>query len=286
MLSELVLEVEAGSPPGGTPSEGSASSLAAACGMSTRCTPCTPQMASFSPPTSTHMAQRSMPEGIPELPELCQAANAMKRNCVAEHGLLRTSPMQQLADASQRRPAGATQIGAALGVGGAAAGGDASRRSPVCARQLGAASTSLGVAVLSGDASQRSPLGCIGAIPLPMPKPMQCSPTGRWMAENIIPLKPCDAPLPTPSGHQQVLTGTCPPVLSPDSSVQDASQRIPVGSALPVLTPIVLAVLTPVDDCSDSLKSWLSGTSVDGSSESGIDLVERLRAAAPEIYED
>jgi len=227
-----------------------------------------------------------MPAGIPELPELHQAASAMKRNCVAEHGLLRTSPMQQLADASQRRPAGATQIGAALGVGGAAAGGDASRRSPACARQLGAAPTLLGVAVLSGDASQHSSLGCTGGIPLPMPKPMQCSPTGSWMADNIIPLKPCDAPLPNPSGNQQVLTGTCPPASSPGSSVQDASQRTPVGSVLPVLTPVVLSALTPVDDCSEALKSWLSGTSVDGSSESGIDLLERLRAAAPEIYED
>lgn len=227
-----------------------------------------------------------MPAGIPELPELRQAASAMKRNCVAEHGLLRTSPMQQLADASQRRPAGAAQIGAALGVGGPTAGGDASRRSPVCTRQLGTVPTPLGVAVLSGDASQRSPLGCMGAIPLPETKPMQCSPTGSWMADTIIPLRPCDDPLPTPSGNQQVLTGTCPPASSPDSSVQDASQRSPVGSVLPVLTPVILAVVTPVDDCSDALKSWLSGTSVVGSSESGIDLVERLRAAAPEIYED
>jgi len=42
-----------------------------------------------------------------------------------------------------------------------------------------------------------------------------------------------------------------------------------------------------VDACSDAVKSWLSGASMVGStSESGADLAERLRAAAPEAYED
>jgi hypothetical protein len=42
----------------------------------------------------------------------------------------------------------------------------------------------------------------------------------------------------------------------------------------------------PVDSSNDALKSWLSGTSSNGSKESSIDIAELLRQAAPESYED
>lgn len=244
----------------------------------------------ISSPAGTCMAQRVMAFDISVLPEF-PTPSATERNCVAEHGLLRTSPMQPSVDASRGCAPTAGRLG------GAAAGGDASQRSPERASQLSGppavgdasqrnrtGSLSLGVAMLHSNTSQRSPVGFMGGTPLPTPKPksMQCRSNGSWIAGNIIPLKPCDGScLKASIGSTQVLTGTCPLAQSPDlshSPNRDASQRTPGGS--------VPTLMTPAHDCSDSLKSWLSGASSKNSFENGSDLAERLRAAAPETYED
>lgn len=241
----------------------------------------------ISSPAGTCMAQRAMAFDISVLPEFPNLS-AIERNCVAEHRLLRTSPMQPAVDAS-----GVCSTAARLG--GAAAGGDASQRSPMRASQLSGppavgdasqrnriGSLSLGVAMLHSDASQRSPVACMGGTPLPTPKPVQCRCEGSWIAGNIIPLNPCDSSWSNAKfGSLQVLMGTCPLARSPDlshSSNRDASQRTPGGS--------VPTLVTAAHGCSGSLKSWLSGASSVNSSESGSDLAERLRAAAPETYED
>lgn len=97
------------------------------------------------------------------------------------------------------------------------------------------------------------------------------------MTDNFPP-QACD----TSRGGQQGITSTCPTASTPDSSrsslVKDASQRDPVGG--------VPTVLKADDDCNDALKSWLSGANGNGTSEDTIDLADRLRAAAPESYED
>lgn len=245
---------------------------------------------------------------------------------VAEPGMLHTSPMQKSADASQRCPAGAPRLG------GAAAGPcDASQRRPVFASPLGgttpaggpgdasqrapqAGRLSLGVAVIGGDASQRTPssmhvtaehvsqqrFGILPtqAKPIQHNSPMQQSSMGSWMADNIIPLQPCDASRPIPSsGNSQgiTITGTCPTASSPDASrspVQDASQRGPAGGLQdasqrsPVGSVFQNSTVLTVDGCSDALKSWLSGASTHGYADNSNDLAERLHAALPEIYED
>lgn len=215
------------------------------------------------------------------------AVAAALTNQVAEHGMMRTSPMKRSTDASQRGSACATRLG------GAAAGGDASQRSPVCANPLGEAAAlgdasrrkmvgkvSLGVAVIGGDASQRSPPGCPSGMRLPASTPVQRNCIA--FCDEVIPLKPRDASRPNPSsGKSQGITGTSPTASSSDSSrcssVHDASQRSPAGSTLPNFA---------VDGRSDALKSWLAGARSNSSPESGIDLAERLRAAAPQSYED
>jgi hypothetical protein len=94
--------------------------------------------------------------------------------------------------------------------------------------------------------------------------------------EQIIPLRAGDVIHPSSNSEiTQELAATSPAGSSRDSScsssVQDASQRNTCGSAVANLT---------VHGCTDAIKSWLSGDS------SNADLVERLRAAAPDSYED
>lgn len=327
MLSELVLDFDNEGMPTRSPSDDSSSSLGATSKNSKRCTPCTPQMTSFSPPKQRSVAFAA--SGLPDLPEL-----APRMQQVAGHTILHTSPMQKAADASQRCPAGAPRLG------GAAAGPcDASQRKPVLASPLGGVTAaggpgdasqrapqggrlSLGVAVLGGDASQRTPQSGMhvtaehasqsrfGILPAAMAQPMHLSSpmqhtsplrknspmqhdsTGNWIADNIIPLQPCDASRPNPSG----ITGTCPTPSSADASrspVQDASQRGPAGGLQDASKRSSAGrpfqsnstVLT-ADGCSDVLKSWLSGASSHGCADNGSDLAERLRAALPESYED
>merc|ERR1711924_487361 len=93
-----------------------------------------------------------------------------------------------------------------------------------------------------------------------------------------------------PVNFSQCITGTCPATASPhssrSSSVHDASQRSPVtGGSQDVLNVSGICNMT-VPGSNDALKSWLSGAAANGTSESELDLVERLRAAAPESYED
>jgi hypothetical protein len=90
------------------------------------------------------------------------------------------------------------------------------------------------------------------------------------------------------------ITGTFPGVASADSCIfasshdasersptcgglHDASQRSPAGNGVYTMTE---------SGSSDVLKSWLSGDAANCTVESDRDLAERLRAAAPENYED
>jgi len=210
------------------------------------------------------------------MPEIVSAVS-VPTNQVAAQGMMRTSPMQKSTDASQRSTAGASRLG------GAAVGGDASQRSPLCANPLAGAAVmgdashrkaigkvSLGVAVLGGDASQRSPPGCPNTV-RPTPVQRNCI----AFCDEVMPLQPRDAPgMNSSNGKAQVITGTSP-AASSSCAVHDASHRSPTnGSSL------------VVDGYSDALKFWLAGASSNGSLESGIDLAERLRAAAPQSYED
>lgn len=189
-------------------------------------------------------------------------------------------------DASQRIPQRAPQHGAAV------AGGDASQRTPdrtsqptACGdasqRTPNAGRVTLGVAVIGGDASQRSPPGGLhhvsaGSFVGHTSQPLQQIDVANWTVEQIIPLWAGNGVHPDANSETpQELTATSPAGSSRDSScsssVQDASHRSTCGSAVANLT---------VDGCSDAIKSWLSGDS------SNADLVEKLRAAAPESYED
>jgi hypothetical protein len=181
---------------------------------------------------------------------------------------MRTVPTQRATDASQRSPAGGSRLGAA------SAGGDASQRNPI--GPIG--KVSLGTAVIGGDASQRSPPGLSnrnGELSFGFAR-LCCSPTqvaqnsrASWMIDRSQSLKPCEAqsgslPESTCASFTAVST-------APLSTTQDAHQGHQNLAA---------------DGCSDALKSWLSGA--DGTSFSASDmlLAERLRAAAPESYED
>lgn len=306
MLSELVVDFDVektGRSPSDDSSLGAAGGNSSRCTNSTRCTPCTPQMMSFSPQKgkgrsshagSTKMASETLSTSSTPASELSPAALA---NQVARAGVMCTSPMQRSTDASQRSPA------IASGLGGAAAGGDASRRQPV-------GRMSLGVAVIGGDASQRSPPG--STVPPRMPDfttvsdASHRSPPGSTvpprMPESSI-ARMSKPPMPRPPATPQnsawnvVLKATCP-ASAPDASQrrpagnvhQDASQRIPAGSVKEDSSKRSptgnMGTTMTVDSCSHVLQSLLSGPCGDGSAISGNDLAERLRAAAPESYED
>jgi len=249
-LTELIVECDHD---GGSPSgKSSTSSLdtTTASGNSTRCTPFTPYMMSFSPlPRNTAMdgAVSALPDTSE--PQATQTMGA-PANQVAEHSVMRTSPVRH--DASQRRFSGAAVRGDAsqrrapctTGIHCAAAGLDASQRIPASGR------VSLGVAIIGGDASQRSPPGCIKSV-------------GE-----------CDA--------QHCFVSTCP-VLPRDPShcvspAHDASNRL-----LVVSPP---AANLSADKCNDMLKSWLLGSFCDSSPQSSEELAQKLLAAVPESYED
>lgn len=249
MLSELVMDMDGDGLPEASPSASaeSSSSSGVACGTSKRCTPCTPQMVSFSPAPAT------------------AGGNQKSELSITKGDMLPPRPAG--GDASQRSHARVNRLC------GAAANGDASQRTPAGV----GGRISLGIAVLGGDASQRSPPGCLN-VPRPCSarKAVQQISAKGHMTDYNLPLKTCDV-----SGGPQGVTSTCPSASTPDSSrsssVKDASQRSPAGNV-----PAVLKV----DGCSDALKSWLSGTDGSGYPVDGVDLAERLRAAAPESYED
>jgi hypothetical protein len=272
MLSELVIDVDTDGLPGASASASgeSASSVgalssSAAGGNSTRCTPCTPQILSSSPPPVASTGGIKIGDGA------------------APTALLPPLPPLPACDASQRSHA-RKRFGGAVG-------GDASQRKP------GTGRVSLGVAVIGGDASQRSPPGCldrtsvarvavIGGVASQHSPPFAhlCSATTAaqqdlfksWPTDNF-PSQACD----TSCGGQQGITSTCPTASTSDSSlsslVKDASQRDSVGAV-----PTVLKV----HGCNDALKSWLSGASGNGTVVDTTDLADRLRAAAPDSYED
>jgi len=283
MLNELVMDLEILAARG-SPSVDSM--LALASESATMCTPSTMQMMSFSPLKSaagsgvpgmcllktTQQPETAAVVGAPNIGDAPQltAAGIPLANQVVEQSMMCTSPVKRSVDASQRSPPCASRLGAA------AAGGDASQRNPI-------GRLSLGVAVIGGDASQRTPPHCTNCVAehINYTSPASMSMQQNSIGTSILP-NPSDAAWPhAGSGNSQGITGTCPAVQSPDSScsstMQDASQRNPAGSA---------ATNLAIDVCSEALKSWLSGASGEGFSASDVDLAERLRAAAPDSYED
>lgn len=78
-----------------------------------------------------------------------------------------------------------------------------------------------------------------------------------------------------------IIAGTSPDPVGQSSSrvfsTGDASQRCPVGSMLTSFA---------VDGCSDTVKSWLLGTSSNGLPVNDALIAEQLCAAVPEVYED
>merc|ERR1719271_1215026 len=283
MLSELV-DTDSEGKLGGSPSTDTTSctsAVGAASTNSTRCTPCTSHMMSFSPLKTKDTCNFAQRQGQSEVsgdqyqtsfsnsPPLSQVAENPRLSQVAENGVMSTSPLQKSTDASQRSHACASRLG------GAAAGIDASQRNPV-------GRVSLGVAIIGGDASQRSPPGSTNRIRPPLPKAVTTGSLGAWVVDcGSAPTAVNGSCTKSLSCSQQGITATCPSASSPDSSHfsvgYDASQRSPARGAFSQM---------PVDSSNDALKSWLSGTSSNGSKESSIDIAELLRQAAPESYED
>lgn len=218
-----------------------------------------------------------------------------------------TSPAKKTGDASDRKPVGKVRLG------GAAAGGDASQRNPT-------GRMSLGVAVLGGDASQRSPPGCTNLVAATPKNQLLCHmkadaserssvvsrvPTGTAHHSQQTCGQAGDAsqrspqtcglaatfqrngyilPVPTtstpsiPTGITSTQPSTSSPVPSSCSSPsQDASQR----------TPTKDVDFNPTADTAHvALKSWLLGAGATDVQMNDSDLAERLRAAAPQSYED
>jgi len=248
MLNELLMDLDVVACRGGS-SDSSPSSLDSVANCTTRCTPLTHQMMSFSPAANiTHAAGdawQSSPTSFPVA------------NQVAKQNMIPKMPMVKSMDASQRRPACAV-----------AAAGDASRRSPI-------AKVSLGVAVIGGDASQRSPPGCTNLSQMRLASAqVQQHYVGSSMTDLGMPASQIDVRMPSPSNG--TITGTSPSRTGAPI-VQDASQRSPVGSAPPKSTS---------ENCNETLKTWLLDMNGNASAVSAVDLVERLNAAAPETYED
>lgn len=255
-MSELVVGLEQIQTCWGSPSADSA------CTGTTRCTPCTAQMMSFSPPSvpgsikaEKSLAQRPLP---------CEAA---------------ATAAMPMADAPQSPAVGLLlnqltkqNMTGAFGTSPATkrANGDASQRNP---------KFRLGAAVIGGDASQRSSPGCknLGAG-LGLGYPSQRNHIPSPLADAGIHLNVHDTSrLVSNSGTFEGITGTCPAVASPASGMQDASHRSLLKSE-----PASLAV----DVHNEALKAWLSGSSVETSPLCGNELAEKLRAAVPESYED
>lgn len=256
-LTELIADGDA---EGGSPSGNSSTSsldTTTASTNSTRCTPFTPHMMSFSP-----MPRHGADSAARALPVITEPK--VTPNQVAEQSMmLRTTPART--DASQRTPPFASRLG------GAAAGGDASQRRAPCvngspavsagrdaSQRTPAGRVSLGVAVIGGDASQRSPPGCIKSAP-------ECDASRR-----CFPAKP----------FQHDFVSTCPAV-SKDTfctpTAQDKMQRNSAGS---------MATNVPADCSNDVLKSWLVASFCDSSPQSSAELAQKLLAALPESYED
>jgi len=201
-------------------------------------------------------SQRSPPSSLSDVPE-----TKFTRPLSTTNSVQHTSPTTQMTDDS--------------------VSGDASQRVPMGGR------VSLGVAVIGGDASQRSPPSSLShapgttfASPCSTTNSVQhTSPTSQMTDDSIV-KQAYNASCSNANSIPQGITSTCPAVSAPDSSrsssPKDASQRSP-GSV-----PTDLKV----GGCSDALKSWLSGANGKGSQRNGVALAERLRAAAPESYED
>lgn len=252
MLNELVLDLEV--LPNQSPSADSTSSWGVLSGSTSRCTPCTPQLTSFTPSA---------------------AADSMVNQ--SERSTLRSKLMKIPGDASQRTPPSTNRMGASV------AGGDASQRTPP-------GKVSLGVAVIGGDASQRSPPGrsslvgvsAGGACPprFVQQRAFEKSTVDHSKTPNLLNTKAVTA-----SSDPQSIVSTCPaptgilasPAASCSSKSHDASARTPTRDP---------STNSTNDASNEMLKFWLSGASVCGSLVSDNDLAKQLRAAAPECYED
>jgi len=176
MLSELVIDHGSEGMPEGSPSEESTSSLLVTQGHSSTCTPANAQFMGFSPPMSI--------VGNGYAPASCAVASQ-----VVDQSMMRTVPVQRSIDASQRSqvPSSRTTI--------AAAGADASQRTPGCAASAtgghtsqhnAARKVSFDAAALGGDASQRSPPGCTNRVA--ESRSAHFCPVAQAMQQSVIPL--------------------------------------------------------------------------------------------------
>lgn len=176
----------------------------------------------------------------------------------------------RLNDASQRRPRCARPLNG---------GGDASQRKPI-------SKVSLGVAFAGGDASQRAlPESTTDAVYASLASGLVLPPlAASGTVESSIPIKNASDPI-SICGSPQGITGTRP-VKMADASQRSPAASMPANSATSV-NPAVSMPASSVSVVYDvALRSWLSGNSGISSGETDVDLAGRLRAAAPEVYED
>lgn len=267
MLSELI-DVDSEACWGSPSANSSVSSMGTGGGNSTLCTPCTTHMMSFSPTTdgvvSGAHASEQCPLAAAKSSQPSQAAGLFT-NQVADKSMMGTNPAQRFTDASQRSPVGGSRFGAA------AAGGDASQRSPV-------PRLSLGTAVIGGDASQRSPPCFTNHRGEQSFAHLRCSPAQGLQTPCTSWTEDLDRGLlATPCKDRDEVPQTAEPPTTPPATMQGGHHATSAVSSLSSL---------PADGGSDALKSWLFGPMASNTSFSDMDLVERLRAAAPESYED
>jgi len=232
-----------------------------------------------------------------------------------------TSPAKKTGDASDRKPVGKVRLGGAaaggdasqrnptgrMSLGVAVLGGDASQRSPPgCTNLVGAtpknqllchmkADASERSSVVSrvptgtaqhsqqtcgqaGDASQRSPQTCGQAGDASQRSPQTVGLAATLQRNGYILPVPTTSTQSIPTGIASTQPSTSSPVSSSCSSPsQDASQR----------TPTKGADFNPTADTAHvALKSWLLGAGATDVQMNDSDLAERLRAAAPQSYED
>jgi len=156
--------------------------------------------------------------------------------------------------------------------------GDASQRTPVTI-----ASSAWGAATASVAATRAAAAACGTAHT--QQAPQQASPHSPSNASAPLslvatsPPKPKQKPSSDNGSQARSLVATSPPTLKHTLTSYDASQRAPTGNSM-VKSFTVSG--SPALDSSDVLTSWLAGAS----SLSGVDIAEKLRVAAPEVYED
>jgi hypothetical protein len=190
-------------------------------------------------------------------------------------------------DASQRMPPGHVLGDASQRTSPHVLGGDASQRMPPGHVHVGDASqrTSPGH-MLVGDASQRAPLGHMHQVsqfafvrgPL-LPGASSGSPANTTDAPLFVPSpQHSQPPNMKDASERQPGTQSGPSKWKSSQSedIKDASNRQP-ESQLRANAEILNG---------SSLKSWLSGASIESTSLSDKDIAEKLRAAAPDVYED